>query len=445
MEDLDSNFHKKLYSIRIMVAPKVNIKKFLLCYFCLMFSESIGQSDTAQYHIAGRKNYAENYNKPYVILISADGFRHDYAKKYNAENLLRLSKNGVVSKGMIPSYPSNTFPNHYTLVTGMYPSTHGLIDNSFYDPKRDETYTMGNKKMVTDSSWYGGLPLWGLAEKNGLMSASLFWVASESNVAGYSPSYYYKYHSEFSNDRKVQIVTDWLKLPEDVRPHLITLYFPEVDSQGHYFGPDSKETKEAVHQVDQAIGKLMEEVSKLNLPNVNFVFVSDHGMILSDVDNPIKLPESVNNKRFVVVNSFSLARVYALNPEQIKPTYKLLKKENNKDYKVYLTKRFPKRLHFRTNTDDRIGDILLVPNTPKVFASNYESKRKYPGTHGYDPKKVPDMNATFMAWGASFNSGQAIGTFENIHVYPLIAKVLGLNIMHKIDGKDKVLNKVLKK
>jgi predicted AlkP superfamily pyrophosphatase or phosphodiesterase len=413
----------------------------LLCTYRLTFA----QDDTTQYRISGRKNTPENYDKPYVILISADGFRHDYAKKYNAENLVRLSQNGVTSKGMIPSYPSNTFPNHYTLVTGMYPSTHGLIDNSFYDPKRDETYTMGNKKMVADSSWYGGLPLWGLAEKNGLMSASLFWVASESNVAGISPSYYYKYHSKFSDDQKVQIVTDWLKMPEEVRPHLITLYFPEVDSQGHYYGPDSKETEEAVHNVDRAVGKLVEEVSKLNLPNVNFVFVSDHGMILSDVDNPIKLPEAVNNNRFVLVNSFSLARVYALNPDQIKPTYKLLKKDGKeKGYKSYLTKRFPKRLHFNTNADDRIGDILLVPHSPKVFAPNFESKRKYPGTHGYDPKKVPDMNAIFMAWGSAFNSGKTISTFENIHVYPLIAKVLGLDITHQIDGKEKVLRKILK-
>lgn len=400
--------------------------------------------DTTQYREPGRKNSPENYNKPYVILISADGFRFDYAGKYNARNLLKLAESGVTSKGMIPSYPSNTFPNHYTLVTGMYPSAHGLIDNSFYDPKRDETYSMGNKAMVTDSSWYGGLPLWGLAEKNGLVSASLFWVASESRVAGLPPSYHYKYHSEFSNDRKVEIVKEWLQLPEEVRPHLITLYFPEADSQGHYYGPDSKETEAAVQQVDRAIGKLTEEVSKLGLPDVNFVFVSDHGMLLSDADNPIPIPEAVNNRRFVVINSFSLVRIHALNGEQVKPTYKLLKKERNKDYKVYLTRRFPKRLHFRTNADGRIGDILLLPRAPKIFAANPPSARKYPGAHGYDPGKVPEMKATFMAWGPAFHSGQTIGTFENVHVYPLVAKILGLPVEHVIDGKEKVLRGILK-
>jgi predicted AlkP superfamily pyrophosphatase or phosphodiesterase len=417
--------------------------RLILALF-LSYTFALAQEDTTQYRISGRKNTPENYTKPYVILISADGFRHDYAKKYKAENLLKLSQNGVKSKGMIPAYPTNTFPNHYTLVTGMYPSTHGLIDNTFYDPKRDELYTMGNKKIVADSSWYGGLPLWGLAEKNGLMAASLFWVGSESNVAGLSPSYYYKYHNEFSNDRKIEIVKDWLKLPEEIRPHLITLYFPQVDTQGHYFGPDAKETEEAVLEIDRAVGRLAEEISKLNIANVNFVFVSDHGMILSDVDNPIKLPELINNRRFVVANSFSLARIYALNPEQIKSTYKSLKKEKNKGYKVYLTKRFPKRLHFNANPDHRIGDILLVPKAPKVFAPSFESKRKYPGTHGYDPKKVKDMNASFMAWGTAFKDGKSIGAFENIHVYPLIAKILELPIQHAIDGKEKVLHEILK-
>lgn len=420
------------------------MRKLLLFVLCIIHFQVFSQADTTQYREPGRKNAPENYSKPYVILISADGFRHDYARKYNAENLLKLAEKGVSSKGMIPSYPSNTFPNHYTLVTGMYPSTHGLIDNSFYDPLRDETYSMGNKAMVADSSWYGGLPLWGLAEKNGLVSASLFWVASESRVAGLPPSYHYKYHSEFSNDRKVEIVKEWLQLPEEVRPHLITLYFPETDSQGHYYGPDSKEAEAAVHQVDRTIGKLVEEVAELGLP-VNYLFLADHGMILSDVDNPLKIPELVNNRRFVVINSFSLIRIHALNPEQVKPAYKQLRKEAGKDYKVYLTRRSPKRLYFRTNADDRLGDILLVPRAPKVFESVPAPKRKYPGTHGYDSKKVPDMNAVFQAWGPAFKSGQTIGTFENIHVYPLVAKILGLPVEHAIDGKSKVLEKILQK
>lgn len=420
------------------------MKKILVVISSVICFQGFSQADTVQYRVSGRKNTPENSTKPYVILISADGFRHDYARKYNAVNLLKLAEKGVVSKGMIPSYPTNTFPNHYTLVTGMYPSTHGLIDNSFYDPHRDETYNMGSWATVADSSWYGGLPLWGLAEKNGMVSASLFWVASGTRAGGFQPSYYYQYHSEFSNDRKVEIVKEWLQLPEEVRPHLITLYFPETDSQGHYYGPDSKETETAVLEIDRTVGKLTEEVEKLGLP-VNFLFLADHGMILSDVDNPMKIPELVNNRRFVVTNSFSLVRIYALNPEQVKPTYRQLRKEKNKGYKVYLTHRFPKRLHFRTNAHDRLGDILLVPHAPKVFAAVPAPKRKYPGAHGYDPRKVPDMNAVFQAWGPAFKPAQTIGTFENIHVYPLVAKILGLPVTHAIDGKEKVLEKILNK
>ncbi len=420
--------------------------QFLLLVFSLTVFAQKGNIDTAQVVIPNRHNSIEAQTKPYVIMISTDGFRYDYAKKYNAENLLKFSNEGVQAKAMIPSYPSITFPNHWTLITGLYPSHHGLIDNYFYDYKRKENYAMSDHKNAEDGSWYGGTPLWSLAEKQGMVSASLMWVGSASDAGGKRPTYYYHYNEKFPPSEKVDKVIDWLKLPMDKRPHFISLYFPEVDASGHHFGPDSKETEDAVHLVDHAIGDLVQKVNDLGLKNVNFVFVSDHGMIKVDGKNPLEIPSVLLNKdKFDIFNSQTLLRVYVKNPAEIKNVYKDLKLNKTEDYEVYLDKKLPKYLHFATRDDkySRIGQILLIPKAPKIFLE--KGKKTSAGKHGYDPRIVPEMKATFFAWGAGFKNNLVIDEFENINVYPLVAEILGLKVDQPIDGKLKVLKKTLKK
>ncbi|WP_068944757.1 alkaline phosphatase family protein [Chryseobacterium timonianum] len=418
---------------------------FLLLFISFTIFGQQGIADTAQVVVPGRHNSIENQSKPYVIMISTDGFRYDYAKKYNAENLLKLSENGVKAEAMIPSYPSITFPNHWSLITGLYPSHHGLIDNFFYDYKRKETYAMSNKKNAEDGSWYGGAPLWGLAEKQGMVSASLMWVGSASDAGGTRPSYYYPYHEKFTPSEKVEKVVNWLKLPEDRRPHFISLYFPEVDGSGHHFGPDTKETEVAVHLIDQAIGDLVKKVNDLGLKNVNFVFVSDHGMIKVDGGTPLEIPALLFDKnRFDFYNSQTLLRVYVKNPDEVKAVYKELKAHKTGDYDVYLDKKLPKYLHFATRDDqyNRIGQILLLPKAPKIFLE--KGKKTSVGKHGYNPRTVPEMKATFYAWGPEFKNNVKIDEFANVNVYPLVAEVLGLKIDQPIDGKLNVLEKILK-
>ncbi|WP_419488791.1 ectonucleotide pyrophosphatase/phosphodiesterase [Chryseobacterium bernardetii] len=418
---------------------------FLLLFFSLTVFAQQGVIDTAQVVVPGRLNSLEAQSKPYVIMISTDGFRYDYAKKYNAENLLKLSDGGVKAEAMIPSYPSITFPNHWSLITGLYPSHHGLIDNFFYDYKRKENYAMSNKKNAEDGSWYGGIPLWGLAEKQGMVSASLMWVGSASDAGGMRPTYYYPYHEKFTPSEKVEKVVNWLKLPEDKRPHFISLYFPEVDGSGHHFGPDTKETEAAVHLIDQTIGDLVQKVNDLGLKNVNFVFVSDHGMIKVDGGTPLEIPALLFDKnRFDFYNSQTLLRVYVKNPDEVKKVYKELKAQKTDDYEVYLDKKLPKYFHFATRDDkyNRIGQILLLPKAPKIFLE--KGKKTSVGKHGYNPKAVPEMKATFYAWGPEFKNNMEIGEFTNINVYPLVAEVLGLKIEQPIDGKLKILGKILK-
>lgn len=418
---------------------------FLMLIVSLTIFAQKGTVDTAQIVISDRYNNAGAMQKPYVIMISTDGFRYDYAKKYNAQNLLKLSENGVQAKAMIPSYPSITFPNHWTLITGLYPSHHGLIDNFFYDYQLKKPYAMSNRQNVEDGSWYGGIPLWALAEKQNVISASLQWVGSASDAGGKRPTYYYPYHEKFTPTEKVNKVINWLKLPEERRPHFISLYFPEVDGAGHHFGPEADETKVAVQLIDNAIGELVKKVKDLGLKNVNFVFVSDHGMIRVDDENPIEIPEVLLDKnRFDLYNSQTLLRVYVKNFDEVKKVYKELKVNKADDYEVYLDKKLPKYLHFATKDDtyNRIGQILLIPKAPKIFL--FKDQKTSKGKHGYNPKIVPEMKATFFAWGPEFKNNLVINEFENINVYPLVAEILDLKINQPVDGKLKVLKSVLK-
>ncbi|MCZ2102389.1 MAG: ectonucleotide pyrophosphatase/phosphodiesterase [Chitinophagales bacterium] len=423
------------------------MKKYLIFLGLFLATFLVAQKkapiDTAQMIMPYRVNAPETYEKPYVILISSDGFRYDYLKKYQTPHLQKLANEGVwAKKGMLPSYPSITFPNHYTLATGMYPGRHGIVDNVFYDPSKDDMYYIGSK-AVLDGSWYEGVPIWTLAEQQGLLSACLFWVGSESNAGGKQPTYWYRYHEQFTDDDKIRIIRNWLTMPENERPHLITLYFPEVDKMGHKYGPDAPETQAAVLNLDLAIQKLVDALEPLNLP-INFIFVSDHGMIGVDKKDYIPMPE-IDKDKFTVVNSRTLARITAKNLGDVLPLYQRLIQDKPKDYKVYLASEFPDRLHYNTqiHKSRRIGDIILVPNESKLLVS---SDRPNPpvGNHGFDHKKVPEMKATFIAWGPAFKTKKKVCSFENVHVYPLIAEMLHLQIAHPIDGDIKKLKKILK-
>ena len=421
------------------------MKKSFAFFFLFLIIFGFSQTDTAQVVVPHRENSAETLHKPYVILISADGFRSDYLEKYQAKNLLNFAQNGVSAKAMIPSFPSITFPNHWTLITGLYPAHHGLIDNYIYDYKKEKFYAMNKKENAEDGSWYGGIPLWSLAEKQGIVSASMMWVGSASDAGGTRPSYYYPYHEKFSPNEKVDKVIDWLKLPENIRPHFVSLYFPEVDGAGHHFGPDSKETEAAVHLVDDAIKNLVEKINQLGLKNVNFIFVSDHGMVKVDKENPLEIPEMLLDKnRFDFFNAQTLLRVVVKNPSEVPSVFKELKKNKTADYNVFLTKKFPRKFHFSQRDDryGRIGQILLVPKAPKIFLE--KGKKTSIGKHGYNPYKVPEMKATFLAFGDAFKQNKEIGEFKNVNIYPIVAEILDLKITHEIDGNDEVARKILK-
>ncbi|WP_243745569.1 ectonucleotide pyrophosphatase/phosphodiesterase [Segetibacter sp. 3557_3] len=407
----------------------------------IVFTGALGQ-DTVQQIIPGRTNSITQQQKPYVILISSDGFRADMAEKYQAQNLLRFKQQGVSAPYMLPSFPSLTFPNHYSIVTGLYPAHHGLVDNSFYDTSRRARYSMSNKNAVGDSSWYAGTPLWVLAEKQQMLSASFYWVASEAAIQGVRPTYYYTYNEKIDIDTRVEILKDWLQLPEDKRPHFITFYLPEPDHVEHSFGPESVQAKEAVLGVDSAIGKLVKAVDALKLP-VNYIFLSDHGMTTVDTINTIPFPKAIDTTKFYVPNGDVLVHLYAKDRTSILPTYHALKQEAV-DYDVYLAENIPSRWHYSRSNDrfNRVGDMIMIPKHPRVF--RFGTNRVTPGKHGLDPA-FKDMHATFIAWGPAFKNGKTVKPFENVNVYPLITEILGLQYdPSTIDGKLKPVKRMLK-
>jgi predicted AlkP superfamily pyrophosphatase or phosphodiesterase len=397
--------------------------------------------DTVQHVIPGRTNRSDQLKKPYIILISADGFRYDLADKFQAENLIRLRSSGVTADYMQPVFPSLTFPNHYSIATGDYPLHNGIVDNNFYDPAKDLVYRMSNKKGVEDSSWYGGTPLWVLAENQGMLSASFYWVGAEAAIRGVRPTYYYKFNSLIAMNDRIRDVRNWLTLPEEVRPHLITFYIPDVDHEEHLHGVNSKQVQDAVHYVDRSIALLVSTIDSLNLP-VSYIFLSDHGMVDIDTLHTLTLPKAIDTSRFIIMNSQAVVHLYAKNSKDILPAYKILKSAA-KEYEVYLTTHTPARWHYSKKDDryNRIGDIILVSHPPKVF--NLSGRHTDPATHGFDPE-LPVMHATFYAWGPAFKKNLKIRGFENINIYPLISYILQLTISEQVDGNLKVLKPILK-
>jgi predicted AlkP superfamily pyrophosphatase or phosphodiesterase len=416
--------------------------KSLVVVFLLVFLASISKSqDTTQNVIANRYNSIDQQQKPYVILISLDGFRWDLADRYQAKNLIKLREQGVQADYLKSSYPSLTFPNHYSIVTGLYPSHHGVVDNIFHDKATGVTFRRADKKMAVDSSWYNGKPLWVLAEQQQMLSAIFYWPGSEVSMNGIKPTYLYNYSEIIPVERRIAIVKNWLELPTEKRPHFIALYFPQVDKAAHANTADSEEARAAVQVVDDAVAKLMSVAEKTGLP-INFVVLSDHGMTAVANENTIPLPKAVDLNQFIVPTGNALLHLYAKEKKYIKPTYKALKAEA-KDYDVYLAKNIPKAWHYNKKEDtyNRVGDMILVPHLPRVFSINNIKPEK--GQHGFNPA-IKDMHAIFYAWGPNFKSGLKIPAFENVNVYPLIAEILGLKYTEKIDGKLKIVEQAIK-
>lgn len=407
-----------------------------LSFFILLLLSQAARAQT---------NDPEHYGKPYVILISCDGLRYDYVERFQPPNLLRFIEEGVQAASMISSYPAKTFPNHYTIATGMYPENHGLVNNTFYDPERGQMYRTGNRDAVEDGSWYKGLPLWVNAEQNGMVAASYFFVGSEADIQGVRPTYYYTYEHSTPNEERVQQALDWLALPDAQRPHMITLYFSDMDDAGHRYGPnDDEHISAALLELDRALGQLFDGIKASGLP-VNTVIVSDHGMVEVGIDKLINTDPLEQEEQYLIANNGALAHVYLKEGADREAAYEFLKaKEEN--FRVYKIEDFPFYRSCRPNP--RLGDLIILPDygyylrDSRRIAQVRQGNFTLGGEHGFNPEFI-EMHAIFYANGPAFKKGLEIPSFRNIHVYPLVCRILGLPIPDNIDGRIEVLQGVL--
>ncbi len=384
-------------------------------------------------------------SKNHVVLISLDGFRHDYIELHNAKNLARIAKAGVRSTSLTPVYPANTFPNHISIVTGLLPIHHGIVDNRFYDKLRPSKegsyaqYSMG--KAQDDSSWITAMPLWHLAEFQGHKAATYFWPESDARIAGALPSYLYHYSKHADYQQRIDQIVQWLSLPEAARPLFVSGYFSLTDTVGHDEGPMSEKTKEAVAKVDKLIGQLYDRLNALSI-DVNLVVVSDHGMTNVKDSHQIMV-ESLNiPDYFTVLNSGAQVRLYA-KPEV---TYEQIEDEKNRlrllaeGRFILLTSVERDVRHAQYNA--RTGDIIMETAPPARFKSEGDTHVSK-GSHGY-LNTLPDMGGLFVASGPSFKQGKILSAFSNLEIYPALAEVMGLALLAPIDGEVKVLREGLK-
>lgn len=379
-------------------------------------------------------------NEQTLVLISIDGFRHDYIEKHDAQNIAKLAQEGVRSKGLIPVYPSKTFPNHLSIITGRYPTKHGLVDNNFYDTERQQKYSMADG--LEDSSWITALPLWNLAEFQGVKAATFFWPESDARINGRTPSYFYHYSHPVPNRQRIEQIIDWLKLPEKARPRLVTGYFSVVDTMGHRFGPDSKQVKGSVQHIDQLIGELWRKLQTEVDASVNLVLVSDHGMAPILADKMIEVDDlNIDSDRFTVINAQTRLLIYAkenTSEQHIESLRQRLKQTTEQPFYIETENALAQR-HFVNSP--RVPAIVLATDAPNSFATRPAEERSDGGTHGYYGTR--DMDGLFVATGNAFNKGQRIERFENIHIYPMLAELLGLETLTEIDGRAEVLRPIL--
>lgn len=391
---------------------------------------------------------AEN-KPPVTILVSIDGFRSDYLDRGMTPNLSRLAATGVTGP-MRPSFPSKTYPNHWTLVTGLRPDRHGITANSMEDPARPgEVFTMATE----DPFWWNAAPpIWVTAEKAGIRTASMFWPGSvvawggtratewpNTVSGGTRPSDWQAYTQQMPGSNRVRQVIDWLRRPAATRPRFVTTYFDEVDTEGHRAGPDSPGVNKAIAAVDGYIGELVAGLASIG-QLANVIIVADHGMSATSSDRVVALDKLIAPTDARIFEAGTYATFIPASGREDAVAAALLKPHDH--FSCWHKDAIPARLHYGKNVrvppflclaDD--GWVLLKTAPPQPFAR---------GEHGYD-NALPSMRARFIANGPAFEAGRTIETFDNVSIAPLLRDLIGLPADPTLDGTDAPFRPVMKK
>lgn len=360
-----------------------------------------------------------------VLLVSIDGFRADYLELGITPNLSRIARDGVRAQWMNPSYPSLTFPNHYTIVTGLRPDRHGITHNTMDDAALG-TFKLSDRAAVSTTQWWGGEPIWVGAANAGLPTATMFWPGSEAEIGGRRPGRWQPFDKAMPSMTRVDTVLGWLGEDAATRPRLTTLYFDVLDEAGHDHGPDSPEAHAAIREADAAVGRLLDGLAARALLNaVNVVVVSDHGMAAVEPGHAIAVEDMVNPADAVAVTSGQSVGFAPLPGRTAAAERRLLGAHAN--YACWRKGELPARWHYGGH-----------PRVPPIVCQMHEGWDALPrarlakraagatrGSHGFDPA-LPSMRALFIARGPAFRRGAVLPAFDNVDVYPLLARLVGI-------------------
>ena len=394
-------------------------RAFLALAAALAVSTAITVAVAAQATAAGERRS--------TILVSFDGWRWDYDTKAPAPAVRALMARGVRAEALIPVYPSKTVPSHYSMATGLYPGHHGMIANVIRDPNSTHVFRRTDRAEVANPMWWGGEPIWNTAQKQGLLSATMFWPGSEAPVGGMFPRYWREFDQSVPAAARVDQVLAWLDLPAEQRPSLITLYLDDVDLMGHWYGPDSTQVRDAIVKTDAQLGRLLEGLASRGLAaGTNVVLVSDHGMAPTTQRQTIFVDDYV---------SLDDVEITDINPTlgvipkagQVDAVYRTLANAHPR-LSMYRAADTPESWHLRGQT--RVPPITGVADEGWVVLrradfAEYWQRSPTGGQHGYDPE-VRSMRGIFVAAGPAFKAGVVVPAMENVNVYRAVAVSLGI-------------------
>jgi len=384
-------------------------------------------------------NAKEKHN--YLVVLSMDGFRWDYPQMAKTPNLDSIASVGVQAEAIISAFPSKTFPNHYTMATGLYPDNHGIVNNHFYDPATNTTYSMRDSATRNNPYYYGGEPIWVTAEKQNVRTASFFWVGSELPIKGIQPSIWKYYDHRFPFEQRIDSVIAWLQLPEARRPRLIMWYLHEPDAVAHRHGPESSQTIAAVERLDSLVGIFCRKIRQLeHAGRINLIFTSDHGMGAISPERSVTISDHVPDEW--IETGLGGNPVYNIKAKEgyIDSVYLRLKAVEH--IQVWKRGEVPAELNYGNNP--RTLDLIVAADSAwsvnlRPVPDHYNSG----GTHGYDIRQL-DMQAIFYATGPAFRKGHKHPKFNNVDLYPLMAHILGIN-PEPVDGKFENIRGMLRK
>ncbi|MEW6319747.1 MAG: nucleotide pyrophosphatase/phosphodiesterase family protein [Acidobacteriota bacterium] len=363
--------------------------------------------------------------RPLVVLVSIDGFGWDYLDRYAAPAIAAIARRGARADGLIPEFPSKTFPNHYTLVTGLRPARHGIVSNNMRDPVVPGRFALGELDVISDTRWWGGEPIWITAARQGVASGTMFWPGSDVEIAGGRPAYWRPFDDALPNRARTDQVLQWMALPESERPRILTLYYSDVDTAGHRHGPVSREVEQAVAEIDREIAHLVDGIAALGLAgDTNIVLVSDHGMAAVSAHRRIFLDDYVD---MAAVDVIDWTPVLGVAPAAgtVDALHAALA-GRHPALKVYRRETIPARYGLAGHP--RVAPVIGIADEGWTITTRERAGRRPPGfgDHGYDPAVARSMHGLFVAAGPGIREGVRVPAFGGIHVYELLCALVGI-------------------